>query len=103
MQAGGCSCCISTRPHTLNASPTAAQSWGGCSFFENIAEIFCRITFFRILCDFLWCTRDHNAPATLAAFRSKVDNPVRRLDHVHIVLDHHGSIAAIHETMENVQ
>src|SRR5262245_43959528 len=42
-------------------------------------------------------------PAATAAFRAEIDDPVRRLDHVQIVLDHQHGVAAIDQPMEHFQ
>src|SRR3954466_4718095 len=41
--------------------------------------------------------------AARAAFRAEIDDPVRRLDHVEVVLDDEHRVAAIDETMEHVE
>ncbi|OYV85954.1 MAG: hypothetical protein B7Z73_12610, partial [Planctomycetia bacterium 21-64-5] len=47
--------------------------------------------------------RRDNVPAALAGFRSQVDHPVGRLDHVEIMLDDHHRIAQVDEPIEHVQ
>src|SRR3954467_15393956 len=39
----------------------------------------------------------HPAPAILAAIRTKVDDPVRRLDHIQIMLDHEHRVAQLNQ------
>ena len=41
--------------------------------------------------------------APLAAFGAKIDNPVRRLDHVEIVLNHDHRIAVIGKAMQHFE
>ncbi len=42
----------------------------------------------------------HNAPAALAALRSHIDYPIRRLDHIEVVLDHDQRPAAVDQLLE---
>src|SRR5687767_13331117 len=37
----------------------------------------------------LWRALCHHAAAALAALRAEIDQPVRRLDHIEVVLDHY--------------
>src|SRR5579871_7024828 len=43
------------------------------------------------------------APALVAPFGTKVDDPVRGLDELEIVLDHHHGVAGLHEPLEHFQ
>ena len=38
-----------------------------------------------------------------SAVGSKIDHPVRRLDHIKVVLDHDDAVAAINKSMQNMQ
>lgn len=42
-----------------------------------------------------WCSFRNDASATFPAFRTKVDQPVRRLDHIQIVFNDHDGIAVV--------
>ena len=46
--------------------------------------------------------RDHHSSA-LAALRTQVDDPVRGLDHVELMFDHHHSVAQIHKAVQHVE
>lgn len=46
--------------------------------------------------------RDNLAPA-YAAFRPQVDDPVRRLDHLEVMLDHHDRIPLFHQRVEHFE
>src|SRR5690606_35530937 len=48
-------------------------------------------------------TLGDNTAASAAAFRAQVNYPVRRLDHIQIVLDDHHRIARVHQFAQNVQ
>ncbi len=45
----------------------------------------------------------HNAAAALAAFRAKIDDPVRLFDHVKVVLDNQDRIPKFDQTLKHVQ
>src|SRR5436190_9248396 len=45
----------------------------------------------------------HDFPAAPAAFRTEVDQPVRRLDDVQVVLDHDDRVALLDETHQHVE
>src|SRR3954466_3946808 len=45
---------------------------------------------------------EHDAAATVAAFRAHVDDPVRFGDDVEVVLDHHYRVARVHQAMRHV-
>ena len=44
-------------------------------------------------CDLLGCALGHDLPPGLAALRTEVDDPVRRLDDVEVVLDDEQAVA----------
>ena len=45
----------------------------------------------------------HDVPAVRARFRAQVDDPVGRLDHVEIVLDHDDRVALVDEAIEHFE
>ena len=45
----------------------------------------------------------HQLPSALPALGPKVDNPVRRLDHIKVVLDHDHRVALIPEPVQDAQ
>ncbi len=47
------------------------------------------------------CSQDHAAAS--ATFRPKVDQPVRRFDHVKVMLDHQHGISSVDQTMQHMQ
>ncbi len=49
------------------------------------------------------CPSRHDRAATAAAFRSEIDDPVRRLDDIEIVLDDHNRVALIAQTMQHAE
>ena len=53
--------------------------------------------------DLLGRAARHHLAALLAAFRTHVDDPVGRLDHVQLMLDHHHRVAQIHQPLQHVQ
>src|SRR5258708_2847782 len=42
-----------------------------------------------------------DAPAAVAALGAEVDHPVRRLDHVEVVLDHDDGVAVVAQAVQN--
>src|SRR5690348_16485963 len=44
-----------------------------------------------------------DAPATVAAFGSQVDHPVRGLDHVQVVLDHDDGVAVVAQAVQHLE
>ena len=55
------------------------------------------------LCNGLWRTGDEDFTAAAAAFRAKIDNPVRGFNHVQVMLDDHDGVALIAQLMQHVQ
>src|SRR5687768_7353651 len=53
--------------------------------------------------DFLRRSRGDDVPSPRPPFGTKVDDPVRRLDDVEIVLDDQHRVATIHQTVEHVE
>src|SRR5258707_7810252 len=51
--------------------------------------------------DIFRCTRGDNRSAAESSFWSEIDDPVRGLDHIEVVLDHEDRVAASHETVKN--
>ena len=45
----------------------------------------------------------HDPPAGLARLRPQVDDPVGRLDHVQVVLDHDHRVAQVDQAVEHVE
>jgi hypothetical protein len=41
----------------------------------------------------------HQPPTTHATIRPQINNPVRRLDHIHVVFDHQHRIALVHQLL----
>src|SRR5581483_3512089 len=48
-------------------------------------------------------SRRHDRSPTVAALRSQVDDPIRRLDDVEVVLDDEHGVATVDETMEHIE
>src|SRR5215813_6897691 len=46
--------------------------------------------------------RDNTSPS-FTALRSQIDDPVRALDNVQIVLDHHYGVSERHELVKNIE
>ena len=57
----------------------------------------------RIECHLLRRAFGDDLSAAVAAFRTQVHDPVRRLDHVQVVLDHHDGIALVAQTVQHGQ
>jgi hypothetical protein len=53
--------------------------------------------------DLLRGARDDHTAAIFAAVRTKIDDPVGRLDDVQVVLDHDDRIAEVHQALEDVE
>ena len=53
--------------------------------------------------DLLRCARCDDLAARSAAFGTEIDDPVRRLDHVEVVLDHDDRIALVDESVDDLQ
>ena len=53
--------------------------------------------------DVLRRARDDDLAAARAALRAEIDDPVGRLDHVEVVLDHDHRVAVIDEPMEHLE
>src|SRR5215475_18633 len=47
----------------------------------------------------LWRPLRHDAPAAFAAFRAQINNPVRLLDDVEMMLDNQHGVSQIHESL----
>ena len=45
----------------------------------------------------------HNAPAAFSAFRTQINNPVRLLDDVEMVLDDQHGVSQIHKPLQHVE
>src|SRR5688500_17803229 len=52
---------------------------------------------------FLWCPGSDDRASTNSAFGPKVDDPVRRLDDVEVVLDHQHGVSAIDEAVQHFE
>ena len=82
--------------------------------FCNNASIFCRTVPVQVRTEVLsriricavrhlfWCSADNNRTATVAALRPEVDDPVRHLDDVQIVLNHDDRISGIRQALEHI-
>lgn len=55
------------------------------------------------LCNGLWRTGDEDFTAAAAAFRPKINDPVRRFDDIQVVLNDHDGVALIAQLVQNVQ
>ena len=53
--------------------------------------------------DLLWCAVCHNGATPVAAFRTKVDDAIGRLDDVEVVLDDEYGVAGVHQTLEYLE
>lgn len=53
--------------------------------------------------DLLGCSLSDDLAATRAAFRTEVDDPIRRFDHVEIMLDDHDRVALISQTVDHFE
>src|SRR5579883_1367893 len=51
----------------------------------------------------LGSARGHNPASVFAAVRSQIDDPVRALDHVEIMLDHEHRVAQIHKLLQHFE
>ena len=45
----------------------------------------------------------HNSAATLPAFRTEIDDPVRLFDHVQVVFDDQHGVTKLHQTLQHVE
>src|SRR5437588_121242 len=53
--------------------------------------------------DFLWCSGTDEFAAAGTAFGTKVDDPIRCLDNIKIVLNHQHRVAGVREAVEYLQ
>ena len=70
--------------------------------FEHLAEGFRGVALF-MAGHLLGGAGDHDAATVFAAIGSKVDDPIRGLHHIQIMLDHHHRVAQVHEALQNVK
>ena len=45
----------------------------------------------------------HNLPAAHATLRPQINNPVRHLDHIEVVFDHHHRIALVDQPVQHFE
>src|SRR5215208_6933348 len=53
--------------------------------------------------DVLGCAGGDDRSAAISAVRTEIDDPVRRLDDIEVVLDHEDRVSAVHESMQHVE
>src|SRR5687767_4225921 len=90
-------------PRTVNASARPAVRMrciiflpGDClkelSRRQHLSDVLAGVRC-RIVRDLLGRRHREHPAAVLAAFRTQIDDPVRNLDHIEVVLDHHQAVA----------
>ena len=57
----------------------------------------------RLARDLFWCAGAYDLPPGLPTFGSEIDDVVRASDHVHLVFDHDGSVALLHEALQQLE
>src|SRR6266436_10343310 len=94
---------IGGQPWRTTVGDTPSPLWGeGRGRFQRPGEVLAGKGFV-LAGDFLGgAGRDHLA-ALVAALGPQVHDPVRGLDHVHVVLDDHHRVALVHQLVENFQ
>src|SRR5215813_2976598 len=75
----------------------------GCASCQHLGEDLPRIGAIRLFHHVLRRTGSDDAPAVVAALGPEVDDPVRRLDDVHVVLDDHHGVPLIDELIEHLE
>ena len=71
-----------------------------CCLLQNLPQILCRVALFT-LGHLLGRSLGDNHAARIAAFRTKVDQPVGALDDIEVVLDDHQRVTRIRQTVQD--
>src|SRR5215510_6925197 len=79
------------------------SGWGAGASHHHLRQDLPRERSIRLLHHLLWRAGGDHAPAIVAALGAEIDDPVRRLDDVHVVLDDHHGVALIDELVQHLE
>src|ERR1035437_5921175 len=99
----GARCRTKSVPRSGDAAGMSACATGACSpSFEHLAQRFRGVAF--LMAGHLFGgAGNHDAAAVLAAIGPPVDDPIRSLHYIQIMLDYHHRVAQVHQALQNLE